>query len=332
MREASRSHVSSGAELQSSTITIGRLHGRLSRETLFLLAAIAVVVCLFASAAARAQDLEALDGAIATSTDPFMSQAPADALLLGGADATVGTYATDSGFPEAGVATVRPVNWISGPYLRGGVNFVLGDSLFDAEQETGYGISGGWRQPLGPEIGGDRFFFDLGGSYQESAGAASPVSIGGREILTLAGVVLSDTIVPNAFATSLEEVRRGSLHAAIGWFWGAGIDNASMDPQIRIATRFGGRVGHARGGFTDALIVAPPGPNETIDPVYYNKTDTYGGLFVGTEAILLQRQYSFGHFQWTVDGEFANDWINIGNVWEGSLGTASVMMGFMLSR
>jgi hypothetical protein len=77
----------------------------------------------------------------------------------------------------------------------------------------------------------------------------------------------------------------------------------------------------------------PPGATtETLDANHYRRTDTYGGLFVGTEAILLQRQYSFGQFQWTVDGEFACDWINFDNVIEGDLGTAAVMMGFMLSR
>ena len=57
-----------------------------------------------------------------------------------------------------------------------------------------------------------------------------------------------------------------------------------------------------------------------------------GPHWPGTEAILLNRQTQFGHFQWTVDGEFANDWINIGDIWDGSLGTASVMMGFFFSR
>jgi hypothetical protein len=58
----------------------------------------------------------------------------------------------------------------------------------------------------------------------------------------------------------------------------------------------------------------------------------YGGLFVGTEAILLQRQYAIGHIQWTLDGQYAHDWIDIGGRWDGDLSVGSVMMGFMLSR
>jgi hypothetical protein len=237
------------------------------------------------------------------------------------------------GYESDAVAPVRPVNWISGPYVRGGVNFVLSRDLFDVEQETGYGISGGYRQPLGPEIGGDRFFFDLGGSYQESSGRSRPIGTPGRRITRIGTFVLEDAVIQDLFVNTLEDVRRGSAHMALGWFWGPGLDNRGCDTQLRFASRMGGRVGHARGGFTEEQIVFPdPNLDQTIAPAFFKATDTYGGLFVGTEAILLQRQYSFGHLQWTLDGEFANDWINFGDRWDGSLGTASVMMGFMLSR
>jgi hypothetical protein len=313
--------------LERSTTTIGRLRGKASRVfLLWLTAAIPL------GHDVSGQELEALDGDVAVSTDPFISDAATGGSILGDSIAS-GSYLTASGFPEEGVPTVRPVNWISGPYLRGGVNFVMSRDLFDAEQGTGYGISGGWRQPLGPEIGGDRFFFDLGGSFQDSYGRSTPKATPGRVLTTtILGPV--ETVDPNAFQNTLEEVRRGSVHAALGWFWGSGFDNRGWDPQLRIATRLGGRVGHARGGFTEEQIDFPnPMLNQTaIDRAHFADTDTYGGLFVATEAILLQRQFSLGQFQWTVDGEFANDWIDFAGRWEGSLGTASVMMGFMLSR
>jgi hypothetical protein len=246
----------------------------------------------------------------------------------------------DEGYETNSVPSTRPVNWISGPYLRGGVNFVIGEDIFDVSQETGYGITGGIRQALGPELGGDRFFFDVGGSFQDSYGEATPISVDGRRTTTLnipnVQPIVSVTTDPNAFLVTLEELRRASAHAALGWYWGSPMDNRSADPQVRVATRIGGRVGHVRGGYHNALVIAPPVPpaNTTIeiDPFYYKKTDTYGGVFIATEAILLNRQTSYGLFQWTVDGEFANDWINIGEIWKGSLGTASVMMGFTLSR
>jgi len=53
---------------------------------------------------------------------------------------------------------------------------------------------------------------------------------------------------------------------------------------------------------------------------------------VGAEAILLDRNYSFGHVQWTLDGELANDWMEFEGFERGSLGTASLTLGFMLSR
>jgi hypothetical protein len=290
-----------------------------------------------AAAAAAAAEQELLGAAPASGfvVDPAVMPAQA-------------AYGVDPGYETNNLAPTRPVNWISGPYLRGGVNFVIGEDIFDVSQETGYGISGGIRQALGPELGGDRFFFDLGGSYQSSSGRATPVVINGLRTTTTTttnppnppSVSTAFATQANAFTTTLEDMRRGSAHAAIGWFWGPGVDDRDLDTQLRFATRIGGRVGHARGGFDeDRLVFAPPDVvigNTTIhvdiDPAFYKKTDTYGGLFIGTEAILLQRQTQFGIFQWTVDGEFANDWINIGDVWDGSLGTASVMMGFMLSR
>jgi hypothetical protein len=293
-------------------------------------------------ALAAAQSPGAFDSQTAPATDPLLGEAPSGQLLLEAepiAEAVVPSTPYDASydFENQAPPTVRPVNWISGPYLRSGVNFVLGEGIFDQQQDVGWGISGGFRQPLGPEIGGDRFFFDLGGSYQESRGVATPVNIQGTQLTRVNGVVIDADFLPTAFSATLEELRRGSVHAALGWFWGDGLDNRSWDPQIRVATRVGGRVGHARGGFDiDQHIFAPAPPNDattiTLTRDYFNRSDTYGGLFVGTEAILLQRQYSFGHVQWTVDGEFAQDWINIGNVWKDSLGTASVMMGFMLSR
>lgn len=305
------------------------------------LGAAAVVAALTMSRLANAQEPFAGEhaAAAAAAQQELLGATQAEGLMAEPVTGTVAPqyagYGVDDrygGYDGDGLAQTRPVNWISGPYLRGGVNFVLGEDLFDVDQKAGYGISGGFRQALGPEIGGDRMFFDLGGSYQDAYGEATPVNVGGRRITTVAGVVVQDVVVPDAFATTLEELRRASVHASIGWYWGSPVDNRGDDPQLRFATRLGGRVGHVRGGYTDALIIAPPAANQTIDPVYYQKTDTYGGLFVGTEAILLQRQFTFGHFQWTVDGEFANDWINIGNIWDGSLGTASVMTGFMLSR
>jgi hypothetical protein len=327
----------------------------LPRRPLGCLQALTLTGWVLASGAslplAAGQGLEALDSQAVAPIDPLLGEAPSGQLLLDAETvapaASFGAYGDDADFETGGPPLVRPVNWIAGPYLRGGVNFVIGEGIFDEQQDVGYGISGGFRQPLGPEIGGDRFFFDLGGSYQSSYGKAMPVPFAGLKTITERNLALP-TLPPdvefepvtNAFQTTLEELRRGSVHAAIGWFWGAGMDNSSGDPQLRFATRIGGRVGHARGGFTEDQLIFPDPPDltgnilttEVIDRTYYPKTDTYGGLFVGTEAILLQRQYSFGHFQWTLDGELANDWINIGNVWKDSLGTASVMMGFMLSR
>ena len=236
-------------------------------------------------------------------------------------------------YETSNLSQTRPVSWISGPYLRSGVNFVIGDDIFDVKQETGWGISGGFRQPLGPELASDRFFFDLGGSYQNSQGETTAKLFDSRRITELQGVVIQTVDVPNAFSVKLDELRRGSVHSAIGWYWGEPLDQRGADPQVRIATRVGGRVGHVRGSFQKTLLAPPPNANQRYERPLFEETDTYGGLYIGTEAILLNRQTIYGLFQWTLDGEFANDWIDLANFRDdASLGTASVMMGFMLSR
>jgi len=224
---------------------------------------------------------------------------------------------------------VRPINWISGPYFKSGVAMVLADGVVE-NQDAGYTISGGLRQALGPDLGGDRLFLDLGGSYLSAFGTTVRNTAGLR-VTSISGFVINEEIVADAFTTTLDEVRRGSVHAALGWYWGSPLDNRSADPQVRVATRFGGRVGHVRGRFGDDVPLIMPGANQTISRIY-GKTDTFGGLFVGTEAILLQRDTSVGHIQWTLDGELANDWIEFEAFEAGTMGTASIMLGFMLSR
>ena len=125
-------------------------------------------------------------------------------------------------------------------------------------------------------------------------------------------------------------MRRGTAHAAIGWYWGDPIDDRSNDPQLRISTRLGGRLGHVRGRFTN-VAQETPGANETFT-TNFGKTDTIGGLYAGVEGLLLARDTRIGSVAITVDGEFANDWMKFEAFDDGSLGTASLTFGFMLSR
>jgi len=293
--------------------------------------------CLVAAALRMAAAQEpALEDPYLTEPSATIEQPPAvgeidltPAPLTLESELTTTTIPALEGVPSTygAAATVRPVNWISGPYFKAGPNLVIGGDVLEGNREVGYTIAGGYRQPLGPEIGGDRWFFDFGGSYMSAFGETTRDTEG--------RVVLLGTVVsfePNVFESTLKEVRRGSVHAALGWFWGAPVDNRGWDPQLRFASRLGGRVGHVRGRFSEELI---PGaimpPNETATPSHGN-TDTFGGLFVSTEAILLRRHTAVGEVQWTVDGELANDWIDFEKFHSGSLGSASIMMGFMLSR
>ncbi|MEM9659650.1 MAG: hypothetical protein AAF961_14920 [Planctomycetota bacterium] len=215
------------------------------------------------------------------------------------------------------------IKWAAGPYLRAGPSFVLGDGILDT-QKTGYAVSGGVRQPFGPAIAGDRLFLDLGGSYLSAFGVTTRI-VPGQEFNSQ-GNIVADVDVNS----TLSEVRRASAHAAIGMFWGSSFDNRSEDPQLRFVLEAGGRYGHIHGQFFDQPVGQIPEGNSVFGN--YSSTDTFGGLFVATEAILLRRNSVLGDLQWTVAGEFGNDWIDFRGFESGGLGTASILFGFMLSR
>jgi hypothetical protein len=215
------------------------------------------------------------------------------------------------------------IAWITGPYLKAGVASAIGSDLLETGRDGGYAISGGVRQPFGPDLLNPRYFFDVGGGYLSAFGDTT------RATTARQTTILGVTTAINQL-TTLEEVQRGSAHVALGRFWGAWYDDRGRDPQIRLALRFGGRLGHIRGRFDDTPLVAPPaGATIAVD---YSKTDTFGGLFLGGEAVLLERQYAFGQCKWTLEGEFANDWVDFERFHHGSFVTASVLVGFMLSR
>jgi hypothetical protein len=227
------------------------------------------------------------------------------------------------------IAMRQPASWISGPNLKSGVAFVLGDDIFEG-QDVGWTVSGGFRQPLGPHFG-ERSFFELGGSYLSAYGETTRPIAGTVTTFDNMGNVISRVTEAGLFDSTLKEVKRGTIHVALGWYWGDVVDNRGDDPQLRFATRFGGRLGHIRGRFAE-VATETPDADELFTYNYYGKADTTGGLFIGTEAILLARDLRIGSTAITLDGEFGNDWMEFGGWGRGSLGTASLMLGAMLSR
>jgi hypothetical protein len=182
---------------------------------------------------------------------------------------------------------------------------------------------------LGPGLGRANAFVDFGGSYLSAFGEQTR-RLQGFEF-DVAGTPLGP--VDDAFEVKLTEIRRGGVHCGLGWYWGDPVDNRSADPQLRLSTTLGGRLSHIRGDFQSEQLVAPP-VNAGGDEIRlgYSKTDTAGGLYVNTQAIVLQRNTGLGIMQWTCDAEFAHDWIDFEGFESGGLSTASVLFGFMLSR
>ncbi len=295
------------------------------RWTAVLGAALAGVACLAANAA-MAQELGSQTMAPSLAEQIF-SDAAVQPTGYQAACSTCGGNGGcgDCAYGAGGAAPVmarQPINWISGPYLKGGVAMAVGESLIES-QDAGFTVNFGYRQPLMPALD-ERLFLDFGGSYLSAYGESSRVVPG---LGTIAGV---QTNVPDAFRATLDEIQRAGVHMSLGWYWGDIFDVRSGDPQFRLATRLGGRWSHVRGQFDNEVLVNIP-IGATLE-TRYQETDTAGGLFVGAELILLNRDTAAGTATWLIDGEFANDWIEFTGWDTGSLGTASIMLGFMLSR
>jgi hypothetical protein len=318
-----------------------RLANVTRRRSLLTLAALCMTCCWLAEAARGAGTLlEFIDGA----DEPAASEL--DAAGLEGPSPIEGDQALQQPIidseelaPESYVPPFSveptdsaqqmsgnmPIGWISGPYLRYGVDFVIGEGVLEGGQKLGWGINGGFRQAFAPGLAPGRMFFDFGGGYLSAVGNTNRILPG--LATNIAGV---QSTIPDAFNVNLTEVKRASIQTALGWYWGDVVDRRGDDPQLRFATRFGGRFGSVRGRFLEERLEDPP-VGGTLESTYLN-TDTFGGLLFGTEAILLKRSYSTCNVLWTADVEFANDWIEFGGFDSGSLGTASLMTGFMLSR
>jgi hypothetical protein len=219
-----------------------------------------------------------------------------------------------------------PVSWISGPYLRYGVDFVVGEGVLEGGQKLGWGINGGFRQPFAPGLAPGRMFFDLGGGYLSAVGNTT------RQLPGTGTLIAGGTRrVEEAFTVNLTEVKRAGVNVALGWYWGDVVDSRGNDPRLRFATRFGGRYGSVRARYLQTENPLPADVS-SVEVLPYLNTDTFGGLLLGTEAILLNRTYGTCNVQWTADVEFANDWMEFAGFDSGSLGTASLMTGLMLSR
>jgi hypothetical protein len=311
---------------------------------------LAIATALLSAVASRAQAEESLLSVQHTESVPIvpgesiigqptgepqqpLSVAPLDSTLAPPVMSPLATGPADYEIADNwhGMPQTAPVSWISGPFFNAGVLFGVGGGIL-ADMTPGYTIGGGYRQPLGPEVAGDRVFFEIGGSYGSMFGTNTQFIPETRATVIGNQVITSTTLNMNRTST-MHELREAALNTAVGWYWGPPIDDRAADPQLRFATRLGGRVGHARGRFFEEQVPVTPvlGPNEQIFVSPYEKKDTFGGFLIGQEAILLNRDYAIGHVQWTIGGQYTVDWIDLGGRFKGSLSTLALTSGFMLS-
>ncbi len=228
------------------------------------------------------------------------------------------------------IPPVQPANWMMGPYFNSGVNFVLGDGLISADQDAGYTITGGVRQPTGFAFRWGRTFLDLGGSYQSLFGT-SPIQPTYSAFESVGGAAPVER--PDAYRETLEEVRRAGVHLGLGLVLGSLRDSVREDPQVRVSTTAGGRWSHVSGRFSIEQLVFPVAPGNAFIPQRdFSKTDSSFGLFWKTEAVLLQRATRVGDLQLTLSGEVAHDFVNLTGFAARDITSAAVLFGFMVAK
>lgn len=220
----------------------------------------------------------------------------------------------------------RTMSCLAGPYFKTGWNGVIADGIFDTFDQLGYNFSLGYRQPLGMGFGGRRLFFDTGASYMSAFGTTTR-SVRGKEV---DGITNVSTPKDDAYSVTLTEIRRTGIHGGVGWYFGSLFDTPSEDPQARLGLIVGGRFADMHGVDTVEELDGPATGNTQTSLA--KTTDMSGGIYVELEWLLLRRNSPIGDCQWTLDGEFAHDWVDFEGFEQRGLATASLLFGFMVAR
>ena len=249
-------------------------------------------------------------------------------------------------------------------YVKAGPSFSLGDGFFADDGRTGFALTAGMREPLLGASG--PWFFDFGGSFMTNGGrdatrlvpgqAFSPLLIGNQPQALFSGTFfvpenadpnagdLNNQFVVDSISSTLKELRRGSVHSAIGFYYQPISEN---DINLLFSFRVGGRLGHAKGLFERTVVeefrssiaqhlAANPGLSRdqlSIDAMnVFNDNDTYMGVFAGIESILARQEFFGGDLTFTLDVEVANDFINLSGLKRAGLPTANILFGIVARR
>jgi hypothetical protein len=206
-------------------------------------------------------------------------------------------------------------------YFKAGPSFGLG-GYFNNDRRVGFSLQGGIRESFGHC---SPWFFDFGGSFQ---------TIGGRDLTTVIdGVIpnnqggIPDTPVPDAFTSTLRELRRASIQTSIGYYFQP---LSGRTYEMLFSWRFGSRWGHAKADFE--RIPADTNAAGTVPVRSFADTDDFLGIFGGVEWVLTKREFLGGDISFVVDAEVANEWIELEGLQNGVLPTASVLFGVTLRR
>jgi hypothetical protein len=215
-------------------------------------------------------------------------------------------------------------------YLKTGPIIPLSDSFFAEGARVGFGFSGGFRERLLPELG--PYFFDLGGSFMSAAGRDSSRLVSGTIANTGGG---NATRLPAFQNITLQGLRRVSLNTAVGAYYHAMHDQRN---DFLFSLRCGGRLGHVNGRFervpTPELVAQQTsrGAGNFILLPEYGQTDTFLGIFGGIESVFHWQEFFGGDLSLLVDAEIGSDWIELEDLIDDSLPTASIMFGLTVRR
>ena len=217
-----------------------------------------------------------------------------------------------------GLGDTAPMGGWLGFYFGAGPTIPLGNDPFTSHRDAGVSIQGGARQALTYDPH-EFLFFDLGGSFLSVRGQRSGVIPAALKNT----VTNTSTPIQNAYDTTLLNIRRASVDAALGGYFNP-LGYFGIRPDvIRAMVRGGGRIGSAYGRFhetptTDLInavnLARALGESVSVGQII-NKTDTFEGLFIGggLDFIVTEPNPRFGNRPFLTLGanaEYSHDWIN----------------------
>jgi hypothetical protein len=260
-------------------------------------------------------------------------------------------------YSSDGAVMMRPVETPWDIYVKGGPVFTLGSGFLEDRLKTGWTVQAGVREPLWSLGSGTQIFWDFGGGYATNRGDGTPVLIQGffqgqdpaddhvhfsqNGALTAAAVGVGAS--GDLMNTTLHELERVSIHAAIGGSFPLDSWHATDGLRTQVNVRLGLRAGGIDPDYEKAFLPEiAAGIAEHFGhghQTIFVSTDggedpeLFFGLFTSI-GVSTTYQARYSTVTLGAEVEFARDWFDLGDYTQFGhygLGTVTPMLTLGLS-